>query len=312
MLIRRTKKLYGNTEAAKFGYVQFEAIRQGMVEEGHSRGYVNETMGRLVRVFRWSASRGLVTPTVPQALGMIESLRKGRTKAPDYDPIRPVEPEVIAKTLQHLPEVVADMVRFQQAVGCRPAEVCMIKPCMVDRSNDVWEIHLDQHKTAHKGKQRVIYVGPRGQAILIEYLLRPANQHCFDPRESEKKRRAARTAARKTPPNAGNKVGSVKTKNRKRPPRQSYDTNSYRRAISRACDKAFPVPEGMDEDQAAQWRKNHRWSPNRVRHTFGTEVRRTEGLEAASLLLGHSDLEVTKIYAEKDRQKAIAAARKVG
>ena len=41
-------------------------------------------------------------------------------------------------------------------------------------------------------------------------------------------------------------------------------------------------------------------------------MRRTEGIEAARLLLGHSDAATTTIYAEADRQKAIDTARKIG
>lgn len=43
-----------------------------------------------------------------------------------------------------------------------------------------------------------------------------------------------------------------------------------------------------------------RWSPNRVRHTAGTEFRRTHGLEGAAAMLGHSELKTTQIYAERD------------
>ena len=67
-----------------------------------------------------------------------------------------------------------------------------------------------------------------------------------------------------------------------------YTTHSYRRAIHRACDRAG-IP---------------RWSPNRLRHTRATEIRKTHGIEAASIILGHQGLEVTQVYAEKNEAVA--------
>jgi integrase len=71
---------------------------------------------------------------------------------------------------------------------------------------------------------------------------------------------------------------------------------SLRRAVNRACQRAGIPP----------------WTPNRIRHTVGTEVRAKYGLEAAQVLLGHSDAYVTQTYAERDLAKAADVARKIG
>ena len=89
-------------------------------------------------------------------------------------------------------------------------------------------------------------------------------------------------------------------------------TDSYRRAIHRACDKAFPPSEPLEDDQLRIWRSEHRWSPNQLRHTRGTEIRKQFGLEAAQVILGHSAANVTEIYAERDAEKARNVARKSG
>ena len=44
----------------------------------------------------------------------------------------------------------------------------------------------------------------------------------------------------------------------------------------------------------------HEWHPNQLRHSFATTVRATEGPEAAQVLLGHSHINTTEIYAEKN------------
>jgi len=91
-----------------------------------------------------------------------------------------------------------------------------------------------------------------------------------------------------------------------------YDTAAYLLAIHRACDKAFP-PEGeLSPIELKKWRSERRWSPNRLRHTAATELRKRYGLEAAQVVLGHSMADVTQIYAERDMTKAAAVILEAG
>ena len=39
------------------------------------------------------------------------------------------------------------------------------------------------HKSEHHDRERVIFIGRKGQRILLPYLLRPADYYCFSPRE---------------------------------------------------------------------------------------------------------------------------------
>lgn len=79
-------------------------------------------------------------------------------------------------------------------------------------------------------------------------------------------------------------------------PGSQYTSNSYRRAIHRACES-----NGIEK-----------WSPNRLRHTAATEIRREFGLEAAQVILGHSQANVTQVYAERDAAKGYEVARQIG
>jgi len=114
----------------------------------------------------------------------------------------------------------------------------MMRPCDLDRSEEVWAYRPSSHKTEHHGLQRVIFIGPKAQAILLSYLLRDAQAYCFCPRESEARHNAARRESRKTP-----LTPSQARRRRKRKPRRSagerYTVGSYARAITRAVDKAF-------------------------------------------------------------------------
>ncbi len=294
--LRTVKQLYGKTPAAEFTPKRLKAVRQVWIDAGNSRSYINKKVERVRRVFCWGVEEELVPAEVYHALAAVAHLKCGRTEAKETAPVEPVADAIVEATLPHLPEVVADMVQFQRLTGCRPGELCILRPCDVDRGGEVWLYKPSYHKTEHHGKQRVICIGPRAQDILRKYLLRPHDVPCFSPRDSEARRRFLANQARKTPLSCGNKPGTNRKRNPKVRPGERYTVDSYRRAIHRACEKA----------------KIEKWSPNRLRHTAATEIRRTFDIEAARTVLGHSTAAVTEIYAERDLQKAIEVAKQIG
>ena len=294
--LRPLRRLYGPTPARDFGPLALKTVRQTMIDSGLTRGVVNHRVGRIKRMFRWAVAEELVPPSVHHGLDAVAGLRKGRTTARESEPIVPVADNVVQATLPHLPEIVADMVRLQRLTGCRPAEVCILRPCDVDTSGDVWLYRPESHKTEHHGRERIICIGPKGQDVLRAYLLREKETYCFRPVESERKRLAMRHEQRRTPLSCGNRPGTNRRRKPKKRAGERYDTNSYRRAIHRACDKA----------------EVERWSPNRLRHSAGTEIRKQYGLEAAQVALGHATANVTQVYAERDLQKAVEIMRKIG
>ncbi len=312
--LRFVKKLYCNFEAMAFTAVALEAVRNSMIEAGLSRKTINSHVGRIRRMFKWLEAKGMVPPGMHQHLQVLDGLRKGRSDARETEPIRPVEDVTVDATLSVLPEIVADMVRLQRFMGCRPEEICNLRPCDVDRSGNVWWYTPATHKMEHHGRERVIAIGPKGQAILLRYLARDQKAHCFRPIESEAKRRAVAALVRRTPLSYGNSPGTNRRCRPKRSAGESYTTDSYRRAIHRACDKAFPAPHETSADpvKLRVWQSEHRWSPNQIRHATATEVRREFGLEAAQAVLGHSSVEVTQVYAERDKALGARVAEAIG
>ena len=233
----------------------------------------------------------------------------------------PVDDSVVDQTLPWMSTVVADMVRLQRLTGMRPAEVCLLRPCDLDRSGEVWVYKPATHKTEHHGRPRNVFVGPQSQAVLLRYLARGSDEYCFRPCDSEAKRLSAQRSSRYTAELRESPRDESQRKARKAPGGQ-YTTGSYRRAIHYACDKAFPHPElgaifrdSMRTAELAElkkWQSDHRWSPNQLRHAAATEVRKQFGLEAAQIILGHSQANVTQVYAERDMAKGLEVARLIG
>lgn len=279
VVLRYLRQGYASLAVTEFGPRSLRAIRRIMVDKGNARKYVNDQVARIKRVFRWGVAQELVPESVSRTLDTVEGLVKGRCVAREKPPVGPVSDETINATAEYLPAVVRDMIQLQRLTGCRPCEVCALRPMFLDRSGDVWAYTPPTHKTEHMGKHRQIYIGPRAQAILAKYLLRNDARPCFD---------------------------SPRTRGR------GYTTRSYRDAIHRACDKAFPPPQSMSADQRREWKRSHRWQPNQVRHLAATEIRRQFGLEAAQVMLGHAKADVTQIYAARDAQQAADIVRQIG
>lgn len=333
-VLRRLRVRYGPTPAADFGPRALKDLRQAMVEESLSRRTVNEYVQHVKAAFRWAVGEELVPPSVYHGLQAVPGLRAGRTEARESPGVRPVSDATVDATLPHLPPIVADMVRVQRLTGMRPGEVCGMTTAGLDTSGRVWLYRPEHHKTEHHGKSRVIAIGPRAQAVLRAYLRTDLAGPLFSPREAEAQRRAAIRSARQTPVTAAqarrDARRAVAASARRRAPRDCYDTCSYGRAIARACDDAFPPPPHLqpreaeterahlarlteaERDELARWRREHRWHPNQLRHTAATEIRRTFGLEAAGAALGHSNLDVTEIYAERNLEAALRVAAEVG
>lgn len=304
--LKALKRLYGRTPAAEFGPKRLKAVRQTYIEAGHCRGYVNDHVGRIKRMFKWAAEEELVPGGVYQALAAVSGLRRGRTEAPDRKPVEPVADEVIQGTLPYLPPVVADMVRLLRLTGMRPGEICILRPGDVDRSGKVWLYQPRTHKTEHHNRQRVVYIGPEGQGILRPYLLRGDDEYCFSPADSERRRRREQHANRKTALSCGNRPGT----NRKATPRRKagrhYTKDSLNRAIGRAVDTA------NEDRKKQQLEPLPQWSGNRLRHSAATDIRRRYGLEAAQVMLGHAKADVTQVYAEADLQRGVDIASLIG
>jgi integrase len=311
--LRFLRKLYGHTPARDFGPLALKAVRQSMIEAGRCRRLINKDVHRIRALFRWAAGEELYPGPALTSLAAVEALEKGRSPASERPPIAPVAESVVLATLPHLSPQVAAMVRLQLLTAARPGEAAAIRPRDVDRSDpSCWVYRPGSHKTEHHGKGRVVVIGPRAQEVLRPWLDRDPGSYCFSPSEVL----AGREAARKP---AGNPRGRSAARPR---PGGRYTKDSYRVAVARTCDRAFPHPtirkergRPLTETQRVEleaWRKAHRWHPHQLRHTKATEVRKAFDTEAAQVILGHSKPDTTVIYAERDLARAKAVMAEIG
>eukprot|EP00913_Durusdinium_trenchii_P028474 g26702.t1 len=299
-ILRRLIAKYGRLRVREFTPVRLEDFRESLIGERNKRGktkakplsrsYINTTIRKVVRMFKWGVSRGYVPVETWRALTAVEGLKKGRTKARETERIRPADDESIDAALPFLSPVVRAMVELQRHTGMRPGEVMAMRPCDVTRRLDgVWVYRPVRHKNEHHDQERVVFLGPKAQAVLEPWLKRDGDAPCFSPRDAVKWFRKERRKNRKTPVQPSQK--NRKKREPKRKPGNQYSEGAYRQAIHRAIDRANenrkePVPV---------------WSPNQIRHGVATVVREKYGLEAAQVLLGHQRADDRMVDHVKDR-----------
>ncbi len=305
------RSLYGSTPVNEFGPKAIKTIRHEMLASKRlSRTTINKRIDTIRRMFRWGVAEEIVPPSVYHGLQAVAGLRMGRTEAREAQEVPPVPDALVDATLPYLPPIVADMVRFQRLTGARPGEVCQLRPGDVDRSGEVWQYRPATHKTQYRGRERTIYIGPKAQAVLLPYLLRDAQAHCFSPAESEKRRHIEQRLHRRTrvqPSQRHRRKAKPKTA-----PRTAYTKDSYQRAIARAVVKANKDRTEAAADMGVEPILLPHWHANQLRHSRATEVRKAFGLEGAQVSLGHAKADVTEIYAERDSALAVEVAKRIG
>ena len=293
-LSRLVREHYGDTRAVEFGPVCLKAVREVMVGRGWCRTIINQRIGRLKRVFRWGTGEELIAFDVYNRLTTVAGLQRGRSKVRDTEPVGPVADCDVDATLPKLNRYVRAMVEFQRLSGCRPGEVCRLRRSEIDTGGDVWLFKPSQHKSAWRGKPRVIAIGPKAQTFLREFFTTRIDEYLFSPRRSMEEFRAGQRAQRKTPIQPS-QIHRAKA-NPKRRPGERYTTRAYAQAITTGCKRA----------------KVEHWHPNQLRHSHATKVRKVFTLEHAGAALGHSKMSATEIYAERDAGLALEVAAKIG
>lgn len=331
--LRPALDLYGDTPADAFGPQAIRTIRERWIQQGLARKTINGYVQTIRKMFRWGVSYELVQPAVLQKLNAVEHLRRDRSPARETPPVRPVSDEQIEAVLPLVPAPVAALIRLQRLTGARPGELLPLRAVDLNTTANPWVFRPEKHKTSYRDGERVIHFGPIAQSILQPYMLtKPVGVPLFSPRDAARNRRRRRRtdATRSAQSDTPQKPSDGPTGSAQRRPGAHYDLASYRRAIHRACDEAFPPPallarlknetaaqhqERLTEaqwEELRQWQREHRWSPNQIRHTAATELAKAYGIETAKAVLGHRKFDTTRIYAERDFSKAAEAIQSIG
>lgn len=172
------ESMFDQLPIAEFGRVEWRLfrdyyLRTPTVRGGpFARGTVNAHAECLRRLIRWGCDEGIIPAAVWAEVSVPRRLARGRTTAPDNPPVRPATADAVAAVLGGVRGTVRAMVEVQYLTGMRPGEVCGMRPAAIDATGQIWHytVPAEVNKMAHKGKARVVALGPRAQAILRPFL----------------------------------------------------------------------------------------------------------------------------------------------
>lgn len=319
--LKRLVATHAAVSVTEFGPTSLKAVRLSMIDAGWCRGLVNQRINVIRRMFKWGVENEIVPATVLHGLQAVAPLKRGRCEVRDTSPVVPVPDAIVDATIKAAPRQIAAMIELQRLTGMRPGEIVLMRTSDIDMTGQVWIYTPAEHKMEHHDRGRLIHFGPQAQQVIGPFLRNDLSAFIFDPREVQADRQSARRAARRSPMTPSQWARGKKACP-KRTPGNRYTTSSYAHAISFACDQAFPHPlldtmsfarlSPEQRKEVKQWRKEHRWSPNRLRHNAATYLRKQFGIEAARVVLGHKSAEVTEIYAERDLSHAADIMKRVG
>ena len=269
--VRMFRELYGNAAVAELTHADMLQLRDALVRSGVSRHTVNRRLWCVKHMLDWALDEALIPASVKAELTQVRNVRRGRTAAPECPPVRPIDDATIEATLARLVPNTADMVRVHRLTGMRPCELCALRWSLIDTSRTPWVYRVPPEANKNDwrgglGQPRVVCIGPKARAILERH--KDGGDVPFSPVRAFEEYLAGRRAARATPIYG-------KRKDAAPVPRALGDrwtTDAYTKTIRAASEKAGVPP----------------WGANRLRHTFGTDVRRNFGLDAARAVLGHT------------------------
>lgn len=305
-------RLFGNLPASEFKPLHLVEVQQAMIvsswlsdEEKSqyakgkktmplSRSTVNSRIGKIKLMFKWAAGLQLIPAVVHHGLLSVSNLARGRSAARETAEVQPVPTATVEKTMPHLPPTVRDLVELLLLTGMRVGEAVIMRAIDIDRTGPVWLYRPTHHKNQWRGKQLVIAIGPKGQAIVLRHLKTKTDAYLFSPREQQAAIDAAKRASRKS------RVTPSQICRRKANPKRQqgelFTAGDINTAIRRACNRAnIPI-----------------WHTHQLRHTASLEISRVHGLEGAKAALGQSTIQMTARYAGIDLEKAKEVASKIG
>ncbi len=312
--LRSAATLFGNLRVLDFGPKRLKVIRDKMISEGLARTTVNARIRRIRHVVKWGVSEQLVPVEVLVGLQSVAGLQAGRTAAREPEPVGPVPEDRIEPLQPFLSRQVWGLIQFMKLTGARPGEAIRLRWCDIDAAQAVWIYRPGRHKNQHRGKKRLIAVGPEAQKILNEF---PGadSDYIFRPQQSLNEF-------------VGKSYGKASTK---RVVGEHYSVHSLQSAIKIACEKAFECPPELmtralcrklkgESDRAlenrklaaAEWRAKNCWHANQLRHNAATMMRSRGGVDVAQVALGHSSVRTTEIYAEMNIDAAVRYAAEFG
>lgn len=326
--IRWLEEMYGSTKVADFGPLDLKALRSRLVTTNVkrprrvmpytlTRTYINQLINRIQIMFRWGASVGLVPASTWHALTSLRPLMRGRGNAREGKTVGPVDQKHVDAVLELASPQTKAMIQLQLLTGMRSEEMTRMRtvdinrhgpPIKLDdgRTVPVWWYTPQSHKTEHHGKKRIIPMGPEAQGIITPFLKLDLTAALFSTVEGYRNKVRIQPKHPK-----GFFLYAIKMQKRRRC-RPFYTSQVWYNTLRRLNNKADEVAHLRNPHIPKDQRIVEQWHPHQLRHNAATFLTQRYGIENARIMLGHTSVSTTQIYAERDLAKMAKIAAEVG
>lgn len=185
-------KLYETFRVSEFGPRALKSVRQQLITDNKlNRKTLNGYITRVKALFKWGVEQELVPPSIWHGLQAVAGLKRGRTEVPEPGRVHPVLQAHIDALQPLISKQVWALIQLQLFTAARAGELVTMRATEIDTSGPIWVYQPTDHKTAHHGIERTIYIGPRAQEIVRLFMaVRPIGDHLFSPIEAERQRNA--------------------------------------------------------------------------------------------------------------------------
>lgn len=282
-----------------------------------ARDTVRRCVNLVRQCFQWGVVGGVVDQNHAASFLLVEPPAKGKVK--EGRKHASVDQEVSEKVIPFLSPPLQAAIKLLWLTTARPSEILGLmgedseemsgenqshrirrSGCILLRGGakldlekeGVWAAVLNEHKTAGKGFERVIFFGPKAQEILRPfvgtegYLFKPREGRAFQLAEQSRKQTTTGKGSKKP------KKGELA----KRKPGELYSSGVLMKAVKKGCVKA-KIPQ---------------YTPYQIRHTASAAIMDSHGKEAASVYMGHKPSGITANYTGNNLRLAAKVAREVG
>lgn len=161
--------MFRTVYCSEFGPIKLKAVRAEL-EKVHVRTQVNKSVSRIKSVFRWGVENEMVPAEIVTALDCVKGLRQGRCQAKESEPILPVPDADFEASLKCMTRNVSTICQLLVLTGARVSEIRTMRVGDIDTSGQVWLLRPGSHKNAWRGKDRTIFIGPKGQTLLMPFI----------------------------------------------------------------------------------------------------------------------------------------------
>lgn len=263
--VRLFRQMYGRKYVADLQHSDMLAHRDALVRTGIARTTVNTYLNCTRNMIEWALDEGLIRALVKAELTQVKPFKPFRSPCPEKPPVTSVSDEVIRRTIECMMPNTADMVMVHRLTGMRPMEMCDLEWQYIDTSCEPWVYRPPRNKNEFHNQPRIVCIGPKAREILSRHRDTPIP---FSPKIATLEYFAVKRE----------KAVCPSKRDRRNPlavrvPRDKWGRHEYNQSITDACKRA----------------EQPHWTPNQLRHTFATAIRRKFGIEAARAVLGHSN-----------------------